>query len=647
MIHRDVKPDNMLLDDQGLVKVADLGLVKTPTVARDDDQPTDASASSRSGLLSLPPDMTGARIALGTPAYMSPEQCRDAAAVDHRADIYSLGCTLYVLVTGRPPFEGTTAVELMSKHAYDPIVPPEQIVHRVPKELSAVIQRMMAKDAADRFQDMGEVVRTLEAWLGVHHTGTFSPQEEQIAKLEGYAYAFNACPRAVLRGRLVSGFFGAVALVAVLLAFFGKIGWAFGAFGLALEATAAYFVLDGVARRGHLFGCARRFVGGMGWADLAIGVAGFALFCLLLALLGVFWLWAGLGLVGVLLAVALRYGLDRPAQEARRHVVDACERQLRRLRVQGLDEEELRQFVAKFAGRYWEEFFEALFGYEAKLAARGVLLRGGAAGAREKHAAWREPLIAGMGRAERARKEARERKLLAAVERANLVAAGVSAHSAERRAEAAASAMVRAAAEIRRAETRRAGPGYETGQAPANVGALVQAAESPADFAFVPSKRPDPLARGIGLFVGAHVRAAAAAVLLAACALWAHQNAGASGAELQAQAQQALETQNLSALQAAAALDGSRATRPLAFAGVPAELTAWADSFNVGLAGLMLLGSLFFRGNLMGAFALLGAAVAVLGHKIGIRTVEPLRDYHVSLMLGAVLALVGTRLGRR
>jgi hypothetical protein len=648
MIHRDVKPDNLLLDDQGLVKVADLGLVKTPNLPRADDQLTEASMSARSGLLSLPPEMTGARIALGTPAYMSPEQCRDAAAVDHRADIYSLGCTLYVLVTGRPPFDGTTAVELMSKHAYDPLVPPEQLVHRVPKELSAVIQKMMAKDAADRFQDMSEVVRTLEAWLGVHHTGTFSPKEEQIAKLEGAVLAFNGCAPAVLRWRLISGFFGTVALAAVLLAFVGKIGWAFGVFGLALEATLAYFVLDGVTRKGHLFGCARRFVGGIGWADLAMGAAGLALFAVLLALLKVLWIWVGFGLIGVGLAFALRYGLDRAVAEARQPVIDGCERQLRRLRVQGLDEENLRQFVAKFAGRHWEEFFEALFGYEAKLAARGVLLRGGAAGVREKHAAWREPLIAAMERVEKARKEARERRLLAAVERANLLAGGASVHSAEQHAEAAADAMVRAAADIRRAETARAAPGHPTAAAtPANVRTLVTAAERPTDFAFVPSARRDPLGQFISLFVGPHVRAVAAAVLFAACALWAHQNALFSGADMQAQAQQAIETGDLSGLRAQAAFDAGRATRPLAFPGVPAALTAWVDGFNVGLAGLILLASLFFRGNLMGVLALVGAAVVVFGHHLGIRPVEPLRNYHVSLMLGTVLALVGFRSGTR
>ena len=82
----------------------------------------------------------------------------------------------------------------MTKHAYEPLVPPEQIVARVPKELSAVIQRMMAKDADDRFQSMGEVIRTLEAWLGVHHAGTFSPHEEQISRLEGYVHAVQPRP---------------------------------------------------------------------------------------------------------------------------------------------------------------------------------------------------------------------------------------------------------------------------------------------------------------------------------------------------------------------------------------------------------------------------------------------------------------------
>ena len=74
-------------------------------------------------------------------------------------------------------------------------------------------------------------------------------------------------------------------------------------------------------------------------------------------------------------------------------------------RAQGFDEEDLRQFVAKFSGRHWEGLFEALFGYEAKLAARAALVRGGSSGPREKFAAWREPILNAIDRIERVRKE--------------------------------------------------------------------------------------------------------------------------------------------------------------------------------------------------------------------------------------------------
>ena len=633
MIHRDVKPDNLLLDDQGLVKVADLGLVKTPTTSRADD----AVAGPTSGLGSLPADVTGAGIALGTPTYMSPEQCRDAAAVDLRADIYSLGCTLYVLVTGRPPFDGTTAVELMTKHAYEPLPPPERLVARLPAEVAAVIKRMTAKAADDRFQSMGEVVRTLEAWLGVHHAGTFSPQEEQIAKLEGYVAAFNAAPAARLRRRAVAAFFGGTGLLAVLLLFFGKFGWACGLVGLMVQAAAAYLVLNGVARHGHLFGRVRQFAGGLAWADRGIAAAGVALFALLLWMSGVFWLWAGFGLVGVGLAFALHYRVSCKADEQRQAPLRACESLLRRLRVRGLDEAEVRLFVARFAGRHWEEFYEALFGFEAKLAARALLSRGGTAGPRETFAAWREPLLTAIDRAVTARKAARDRKLLRAVEQARLEAEGLARADAAGRAAAQADRMVRQADHMRRAEFQRVRFG------PTGHAAMPVVATGPnADFAFA----PEPANRFgwvVGLFVGPHVRAVAAAVLLAACAVWAHQNGMVSGAEVTA----AAGTKDLAGVEQALRSTAGRATKPLAVEGVPPHLTAWADGFNVGAAGLLLLGSLCFRGNLMALGVVLGAGVAVAGHHLGIRTVEPFQAHHVALAVGSVLCLCAYRTGSR
>ena len=646
MIHRDVKPDNLLLNDQGLVKVADLGLVKT--TAAEPEPPIDRASLSPSEFRRRDTGLTGTKIALGTPAYMSPEQCRDASTVDHRADVYSLGCTLYVLVTGRPPFDGTTAIELMTKHAYEPIVPPEQIVARVPQEVSAVIQRMMAKGADERFQDMGEVIRTLEAWLGVRHAGTFSPQEEQISKLESYVLAFNTAPAAVLRGRLVTGFFSVAAVLAVLLLFFGKLAWASGVVGLVTQATMAYFVIDGIARRGHFFTRVRQFTFGLGWIDGAIGVASVGLFALLLAMSGVFWVWVGVGAAGLALGIGLRVWLDRQADDQRRSPLAGCERLLRRLRVQGLGEDELRQFVAKFAGRHWEEFFEALFGYEAKMVARAVLSRGGAAGPREKHAAWREPLLGAIARIERRRQEVRERALLQAVEQARLMAGGLAQAQAKQEAQAEAEAMVRQAEKVRRAEAERVQvgrPSREGSAPPVGVGSITGGRPAQ-DFAFGPEP-PDRMGRLVGLFVGPHIRAVLASILLAGCGVWAHQNGLIPGAELQAKAKAAVESQDLSGLESVAVTEAARTTEPLRVENVPTALTNWVDSVNVGVAGLLLLGSLCFRGNLMSVLVILGAAVAVAGHQFGIRTVEPIRDYHAALLLGSVIAIIGFRTGTR
>ncbi len=617
MVHRDVKPDNLLLDDYGLVKVADLGLVKV----RGADTPAACGpASSR-------PDLTGFQMALGTPAYMSPEQCRDATTVDHRADIYSLGCTLYVLVTGRPRFEGTTAVEVMSKHAYEPIVPPERIVARVPPELSSVILRMMAKDPGERFADMDEVVRTLEDWLGVRTAaGGFVPREEQISKLEGFAHAFASAPAAVRRGRVVAGgVVGTIALASLLL-FFGKAVWAFALVVMLGQFGAVSFVLRGRAARGPVYTRVRQFAAGLGWADRGIVAAGVGLSVLLVGMAGAFWHTVGAGVAACALALAARRWLDRPAEEQRAEPVRGSERLVRQLRAQGLDEDAVRLFVARFAGRYWEEFFEALFGYEAKLATRGVLLRGGSAGRRERYAAWREPLLALIDRVERARKEARERRLLEAVERESLQAEGVARADAERRAAVAVAALVQEAERFRRVEAAR------PTQTPAS------------DFDFEPTAT-HPLASVFGWCVGPLVRSVAAGVLVAGCGLWANQNGLLPGTEAGRRAVAAVEAHDLDTLQQVATL--GTAVAPLAVDGLPSWLTSWADSWNVGLAGLLLLGSLCFRGKLMGLLVLTGAGVVVAGHHLGIQTVEPLREAHVGLLLGSVVALVGFRTGTR
>jgi serine/threonine protein kinase/DNA-binding NarL/FixJ family response regulator len=149
IIHRDIKPANLLRDASGVVKVADLGLARF-------DEAFGAPLEGASAL-------TQAGTIMGTVDFMSPEQAMGAANIDHRADIYSLGCTLHFILLGKPPYEGPTIMALLLKHREAPI--PSMTAGRpeIPAELDAVFQRMMAKAPSDRYQTMTEVVQALEA----------------------------------------------------------------------------------------------------------------------------------------------------------------------------------------------------------------------------------------------------------------------------------------------------------------------------------------------------------------------------------------------------------------------------------------------------------------------------------------------------
>ena len=620
IIHRDIKPDNLLLDEHGTVKVADLGLVKTPDLSKYQDRLFEG-ASSDSGLHTLPQDMTGVRMALGTPAYMAPEQCRDASAVDHRADIYSLGCTLYALVTGQQPFAAKSAVGLMKKHAYEPLVPPEELVPRLPKELSAVIQKMMAKLPGDRYHAMGEVVRTLENWLGVKSAGRFIPREDQIAEVETLAARFRTVPAAIARQRIVGGFVSGCALTSVLLAFFGHTTWAFGCAGLVIQAGLAYFALSGWTRNTDLARRVRHFVRGSSGGDwvVALGAAGlFAAFLWMSQLLGV---WAGFGLLGLAAAVALWYGLDRKLDAERFTTLKASDQLHRRLLHHGVAAEEICSFFAKYSGRQWEEYFEAVFGYEAKLATRAQLLRGGSAGIREKYAVWREPLVAVLNHIEAVRKKARERDVLEQTERERLTAAGVPKRLARERAAQTAEAIVDNASAIR---SSAASPlNAATSLNAPNLRALL-AEKSQATHGVAAPR--DSLGTAIDWIVGTWVRVVLAALLLAACFGWVLQN---------------------DLIRFGPRREALAETTPLRVEILPESWTSWCDTANVGWGGLLLLTSLFYRGQRSAALALLGAGITVFGHQLGIRTVEPIRDTHVAMMLGTALAFLGLRLGRR
>jgi eukaryotic-like serine/threonine-protein kinase len=153
IIHRDIKPSNLLVSRDGVVKVLDLGLARI-------DNP-DGSAARDASLFEL----TRAGIALGTVDYMPPEQALNAKTVDHRADIYSLGITLYYLLAGRVPYEGTTLLARLLAHREQEIPSLRDAVPDAPPVLDRVFRKMVAKDVEQRYAAMSEVVADLENCL--------------------------------------------------------------------------------------------------------------------------------------------------------------------------------------------------------------------------------------------------------------------------------------------------------------------------------------------------------------------------------------------------------------------------------------------------------------------------------------------------
>jgi eukaryotic-like serine/threonine-protein kinase len=153
VLHRDIKPSNLLLDSEGTVKILDMGLARI----------TGTGEGSSGGTLAERLTRTGQT--LGTVDYISPEQAEDTRRADHRSDIYSLGCTLYSLLTGRPIYAGETATLRLIAHREGRPPSLRETVAGVPESLERVFRKMVAKDPADRYQSMAEVVDALEMCL--------------------------------------------------------------------------------------------------------------------------------------------------------------------------------------------------------------------------------------------------------------------------------------------------------------------------------------------------------------------------------------------------------------------------------------------------------------------------------------------------
>jgi serine/threonine protein kinase len=145
IVHRDIKPSNLMLDREGTVKILDLGIARFRPQAA---EPAD--------------DLTKTGFVMGTVDYMAPEQAMNTRHADHRADIYSLGCTLYFLLSGQPVFGGDTVMQRLVAHREQPVPPLRKACPAAPVWLDAVFRKMVAKRPEDRYQSAAALISDLQ-----------------------------------------------------------------------------------------------------------------------------------------------------------------------------------------------------------------------------------------------------------------------------------------------------------------------------------------------------------------------------------------------------------------------------------------------------------------------------------------------------
>ncbi|MCA2962284.1 MAG: serine/threonine protein kinase [Acidobacteriaceae bacterium] len=199
IVHRDIKPSNMMLTAQGQLKLLDFGIAR---VVND-------------------PSLTQTRQTMGSLFYMSPEQI-NGQPVDSRSDLYSLGISLYQMVTGRKPFEGTSEFSIMAAHMQQQSIPPIQLDPSMPQALNDVILRAMAKDANQRYQSAGEFYAALDGVLRMLQGGGAGAPVAVAAQAAAPVAAAAASSGG--GGGLVWKL-GAVALLVALVAGGGLVWW--------------------------------------------------------------------------------------------------------------------------------------------------------------------------------------------------------------------------------------------------------------------------------------------------------------------------------------------------------------------------------------------------------------------------------------
>jgi tetratricopeptide (TPR) repeat protein/tRNA A-37 threonylcarbamoyl transferase component Bud32 len=193
VLHRDLKPQNVVLGDYGEVIVLDWGLAKVIGEAEEGAPPLELSAAE------APAEVTVHGQVLGTPAYMPPEQAEGRLdLVDVRSDVYGLGAVLYEILTGTPPFTGPRTEALLRRVAHEPPTPPREVVPRVPRALEAVCLKALSKKPANRYASAKKLAAEVQRWLAdepvtVYRGGLADWFARWVRRNRSWAWAGSVC----------------------------------------------------------------------------------------------------------------------------------------------------------------------------------------------------------------------------------------------------------------------------------------------------------------------------------------------------------------------------------------------------------------------------------------------------------------------
>ncbi len=637
MVHRDIKPANLLLTKDGIIKVADLGLVKIPDHGDADSEP-DVAVDLASGT-----QVTLQGTAVGTPAYMAPEQSVDAAGVDGRADIYSLGCTLFFMLAGRPPFEGTVVSDVKEQHAT--AQPPRltEINHRVPDELQQIVSKAMAKNADQRYESLAGMIRDLESYLGLAEENEFSPSSQQADIWEAVATKYRDATRlASLSTLLLWGCFAvSVGLTCVLVWFGAGPRWVLAGIGMIVGAVVCSLVLRGRLSQSPIVDHVRKWIGAWSRWDWGVTVVSILTISVLIFFGG---LWPGL-LVGLLLGAAVGLCNDRllilPVWKSQRDPLAEAERLIRDLRISGTDEDGLRSFVARYSGRGWQSLYEALFGYDSLLQMQEKLARDSSFSGPTDVKSLRDRVCSLLRQKTEKHQKIRDHKRLATIEERGLAREGLSADEARDRAWQIAAAVM---------ENTKVESGSESSPISASAQAAIQKrARMKQMIADARSgkyqRQREPLA--VARFaLGGQTRFLVGCLLLSLFALVANRQ-GLFEQFKQIDALGTVSSGDLDLDQVGNALKGAAATATNAETST--LLFAWdIQVWSLGLAGLLLALSGFVSGWRMTPFATVASMVILFGPAFGIPGFTSfVPPWMVAAAIGIVIYLPGVIWGER